>query len=84
MKISKIIATTEDNLVYAKRKLGQVLQMKEHRRSEKIFRDEIDYNKSLLEILNFGPCALCMYNPPSSMDGKPSVMCPAQRINMEE
>lgn len=84
MKIAKIIATTEDNLVYAKRKLDQILRMKEHRISEKVFRDEIDYNNSLLEMLNFGPCALCMYNPPSSMDGKPCVMCPAQRINMED
>lgn len=84
MKIAKIIATTEDNLGYAKRKLDQILRMKEHRISEKVFRDEIDYNNSLVEILNFGPCALCMYNPPSSMDGKPCVMCPAQRINMED
>lgn len=25
------------------------------------------------------PCDLCRYNPPSSMDGKPCTMCPAER-----
>ena len=29
------------------------------------------------------PCDLCVYNPPSSFDGKPCTMCPAER-NMEE
>ena len=26
------------------------------------------------------PCDLCMYNPPSSMDGKPCSICPACAI----
>lgn len=25
------------------------------------------------------PCDLCCYNPPSSTDGKPCIMCPASR-----
>ncbi len=25
------------------------------------------------------PCDLCMYNPPSSLDGKPCCICPAAR-----
>lgn len=27
------------------------------------------------------PCDLCMYNPPSSMDGKPCGICPAYAIS---
>lgn len=27
----------------------------------------------------FGPCDLCRFNPPSSADGKPCTMCPAER-----
>lgn len=26
------------------------------------------------------PCDLCMYNPPSSFDGKPCSMCPASAV----
>lgn len=25
------------------------------------------------------PCDVCRYNPPSSMDGKPCCVCPAER-----
>lgn len=27
----------------------------------------------------FGPCDLCRFNPPSSADGKPCTMCPAEK-----
>ncbi len=27
---------------------------------------------------NLCPCDLCVYNPPSSLDGKPCCMCPAE------
>lgn len=27
------------------------------------------------------PCDLCMYNPPSSIDGKPCCMCPACAVH---
>jgi len=26
------------------------------------------------------PCDLCRYNPPSSFDGKPCCMCPAESV----
>ena len=30
------------------------------------------------------PCDVCMYNPPSSMDGKPCCMCPASPPERKE
>ena len=30
------------------------------------------------------PCDVCMYNPPSSMDGKPCCMCPASPPERQE
>ena len=37
--------------------------------------DYIEKNRSK----NMTPCDVCRYNPPSSMDGKPCTMCPAER-----
>ena len=31
-------------------------------------------------IQNIHPCDVCRYNPPSSNDGKPCAMCPAERM----
>ena len=30
------------------------------------------------------PCDLCAYNPPSSCDGKPCTICPAQKMEGEK
>ena len=30
------------------------------------------------------PCDVCMYNPPSSMDGKPCCVCPASPPERQE
>ena len=30
------------------------------------------------------PCDVCMYNPPSSMDGKPCCICPASPPERQE
>ena len=30
------------------------------------------------------PCDVCMYNPPSSMDGKPCCLCPASPPERQE
>ena len=32
---------------------------------------------------NDSPCDLCRYNPPSSVDGKPCTMCPAESEDKE-
>lgn len=39
----------------------------------------LDRLRELVEVWKDGPCALCMYRPPSSTDGKPCTMCPASR-----
>ena len=39
----------------------------------------LDRLRELVEAWKDGPCALCMYRPPSSTDGKPCTMCPASR-----
>lgn len=36
------------------------------------------YEKSIEALKNQLPCDLCVYNPPSSGDGKPCVMCTAE------
>lgn len=33
---------------------------------------------------NASPCDVCRYNPPSSGDGKPCTLCPAERRVTEE
>lgn len=33
---------------------------------------------ALVKARDEGPCGLCRFNPPSSCDGKPCTMCPAQ------
>lgn len=35
-------------------------------------------DSSKVEQKPFGPCDLCRFNPPSSADGKPCTMCPAE------
>jgi len=42
-------------------------------------------HKLILELLEqTSPCDLCMYDPPSSGDGKPCTMCPASPKEVEE
>ena len=47
--------------------------------------DIIDYRDMMVESLKvlpsaqLTPCDVCRYNPPSSMDGKPCCVCPAER-----
>lgn len=43
------------------------------------FTPERPEGRELVEAWKDGPCALCMYRPPSSTDGKPCTMCPASR-----
>ena len=47
-----------------------------------------DYHEAIEKVLElqsvrpqepFGPCDLCRFNPPSSADGKPCTMCPAEK-----
>ena len=35
---------------------------------------------ALVKARNEGPCGLCRYNPPSSCDGKPCTICPAEGV----
>lgn len=35
--------------------------------------------KSAAKHFSKSPCDLCRFNPPSSTDGKPCTMCPAER-----
>lgn len=45
---------------------------------------EKEKNHQLEEtIKQMGPCDRCMFNPPSSCDGKPCCMCPASKIIKE-
>ena len=39
-----------------------------------VFAKELDKAKERTRI---SPCDVCMFNPPSSIDGKPCTMCPA-------
>ena len=47
---------------------------------------KLEYFEYVLRVLlQNDPCDLCMYNPPSSADGKPCSMCPAcGAMEMEE
>lgn len=38
----------------------------------------------LVKARDEGPCGLCRYKPPSSCDGKPCTMCPAEAAQREE
>lgn len=39
---------------------------------------------ALAQAQDAGPCGLCRHNPPSSCDGKPCTMCPAEGCIVEE
>ena len=42
------------------------------------FKDDVDSMPTLTQPNELGnPCDLCVYNPPSSFDGKPCTYCPA-------
>lgn len=41
--------------------------------------DAMETVKRALEIEPTSPCDVCRFNPPSSTDGKPCSMCPAER-----
>ena len=38
----------------------------------------------ILEVASLTPCDACRYNPPSSTDGKPCSMCPAEGRQQDE
>lgn len=40
---------------------------------------DVEYKSAVVTFLTGSPCDLCAYNPPSSMDGKPCIMCPSAR-----
>lgn len=44
----------------------------------------IEELSALVKVRDDGPCGLCRYNPPSSFDGKPCTMCPAEAAQCEE
>lgn len=44
----------------------------------KIPYDRLDEVAALVKAQNDGPCGLCRYSKPSSCDGKPCTMCPAE------
>lgn len=48
--------------------------------AKRYFRDALDVVKDIRRLPSapLSPCDVCIYNPPSSMDGKPCSMCPAE------
>ena len=40
--------------------------------------DEEALEAAIMAVKNVSPCDLCVHNPPSSFDGKPCSMCPAE------
>lgn len=58
---------------YWDEQLGSYLLTKEHNKLK-----EIDLINIIGELENGSPCDVCKFNPPSSCDGKPCTMCPAE------
>lgn len=54
-----------------------IREMKEMRFMEKAG------NSEAAEQINLTPCDVCLFNPPSSADGKPCGYCPATGKNVE-
>ena len=50
---------------------------------EKLMR-KIDIVQGVTEGLNSDPCIACKWYPPSSFDGKPCTMCPAEGKEKDE
>ena len=61
----------------------------------KVFRQECDQLYGMLQLIDeaptltppnepLTPCDVCMYNPPSSMGGKPCYICPASPPERQE
>ena len=47
-------------------------------------REALNISIKALEQEPISPCDVCRYNPPSSGDGKPCTMCPAEREDNNE
>lgn len=47
--------------------------------TEEEYRKLMDIKNMAKQFSSKSPCDLCRYNPPSSTDGKPCIMCPAER-----
>ena len=63
--------------------LRQMMKWANH--YEKLYNDEKEKNRQLQEkIKQMSPCDRCMFNPPSSCDGKPCCMCVAQKVIDED
>ena len=77
MKIEQIIARAEKELATATRNLDTAKRRGAPEQDVRNLEAKVEYRKAVLDILNSGPCGLCVYNPPSSMDDKPCCVCPA-------
>ena len=77
MNIKEIIRRAEKELATATRNLDVAKRRGAPEHDVRNLEAKVEYRKAVLDILNSGPCGLCVYNPPSSMDGKPCYACPA-------
>lgn len=77
MQLQEIIRRAEKELSTATRNLETSKRRSAPEQDVRNLEVKVEYRKAVLEILNGGPCGLCAYNPPSSMDGKPCCACPA-------
>lgn len=77
MKIEQIIARAEKELATATRNLDAAKRRSAPEQDVRNLEAKVEYRKAVLDILNSGPCGLCVYNPPSSMDDIPCCVCPA-------
>ena len=77
MELSEIIRRAEKELATAMRNLERAKQRGAPEKDVQNLEAKVEYRKAVLETLKSGPCGLCAYNPPSSMDGKPCCVCPA-------
>lgn len=77
MQLQEIIRRAEKELSTATRNLDAAKRRSAPEQDVRNLEAKVEYRKSVLDILNGGPCGLCVYNPPSRMDGKPCCVCPA-------
>lgn len=79
MNSSEITSRAKKEMNKARRRLKKAEAENASLQQTQRLSQDVEYKRAVVTALTGSPCDLCAYNPPSSMDGKPCIMCPSAR-----